>query len=335
MRQTFKYIIWATVMVAFLVSCNKDKDEIVEEFRPVNKDFLIAGYIPYYSFDRFDLDALKKLHRVYYFSVAPDTEGNFVYSAADVSNLQTLTNNFTGESKEVFLVIGGWYESENIHAMAEDESKRKKYAEDIADFCEEHDLDGVDLDWESYPQKVNDANYISFVKELYTELHPRNLKFTIAVAVSHAQRTAGLLDYVDQINVMSYGILDENGNQATFAQMLEWLALYKQNNIPSEMIIYGVPFYGKRPYDAEDTSPRAITYRSIVGEISPSSGMNKHGKYGFNGRTLMKDKTRYLMENNYGGIMSWELTQDVEVASDFSLLKAIYEEYSFLINSSQ
>ena len=29
MRQTFKYFLWATVLVALLISCNKEEDEIV------------------------------------------------------------------------------------------------------------------------------------------------------------------------------------------------------------------------------------------------------------------------------------------------------------------
>lgn len=323
-------------ILAFLllfISCGKDDSVLPEEEPvPVNKNFLLAAYLPAYSFSKLDADALKKLHRVYYFSVAPDKDGNFVYSQTDISNLNSLKSHYAGTSKQIYLVIGGWYESENIHEMAASETKRKKYAFDIAEFCEKHGLLGVDLDWESYPVAVNSTNYSAWVKELYAELHPRGLGFTIAVDVAHAKRSAGLVQFVDQFNLMSYGILDAAGYHATMTQMLNWLADYKAQNIPSEKLIVGVPFYAQRPSVAGDNSSIAVTYRYILSKTFPAPGVNKYGKYSFNGQDLLREKVRFLMQNNYGGIMAWEMTQDVPVNSEYSLLRSVSEEYTSLIS---
>lgn len=332
MRTSWPYFL---AIIFLIFSCGKEDSVLPEEKPvPVNENFLLAAYLPAYSFSRLDPNALKKLHRIYYFSVAPDNDGNFVYSQADITNLNVLKKHYAGTEKQIYLVIGGWYESETIHAMARSESKRKKYASDIAEFCRQQGLQGVDLDWESYPEKVDDANYSAWVKELYAELKSRGLGFTTAVDVAHTSRSAALIAYVDQLNLMSYGIMDAAGDQASFGQMINWLAAYRDKGIPNEKLIVGVPFYAQRPYEAGNTTARTLTYRTVLTKITPAPNINRYEKYGFNGQTLLQTKTRYLMQNNYYGIMAWEMTQDVPVDSPYSLLRAIYEEYSVLLKNA-
>ena len=314
-------ILEVLILLVLFWGCSEDSEIIPEE---KGNNLLIAGYLPSYGMSRFDLNNVSLLDRIYYFSIAPDDNGAFAANDVDVLNIHTLRNNMNA-NQQLFVVVGGWFESRNIHAMAASAELRTSYVQTLLQFCKNNQIDGVDLDWEGFPIQVNDADYAELVKELYAALNPEGILFTIAVDITHADRTQNLLDYFDQVNLMFYGKLDENGNHSTIAQMIDWLTNFRSKGIPKERMLVGVPFYGKRPSLAGDTSPSAVTYRKIISEFEPTLDINKYGNYSFNGRGLLMQKTEYLIQQGYGGIMSWELSQDVESSSEFSLLKAIYD----------
>lgn len=305
----------------FLHSCKKATIE--EEPLPEKPSLFVAGYLPWYGFSNFDFEALQHIDRLYYFSIAPDQQGNFLMSDLHQENLKFLNKEMGGSDQELFLVLGGWYESETIFPMAENPEKRAAYTDSIVQFCLSYELDGVDLDWEAYPKAVPEKDYLALVDLLSMKLHQNKLKFTIAVSPSHHRLSAKFKDKADQLNLMSYGVLNDNGQQVTMAQLTGWLNDFDAAGVPRSQLIVGVPFYGKRPYDENDQSARALTYSTIVEQSSPAYGINSYGKYSFNGRGLMETKTKYLRQNNYYGIMAWELSQDVDYHSPFSLLRSI------------
>lgn len=53
---------------------------------------------------------------------------------------------------KVMLALGGWNDSEGdkYSRLVRDEDKRKKFTEEAVTFLQEHNFDGLDLDWE-YP----------------------------------------------------------------------------------------------------------------------------------------------------------------------------------------
>ena len=230
-----KKITIVLMLVLMLAGCTKSK---LSSEDITNEDFLIAGYLPDYGLNRIDFNNLEYLDRVYYFSIAPDVNGDFISVNADIENIQLLKGKLKNE-QELFLVVGGWVKSENIHTMAATSSKRKAYAQALLLFCKQHDIDGVDLDWEGYPKPVNEAHFTELVKELYNTLHPERILLTIAVGTRHADKTVKVVNFVDQINLMSYGKLDGQGNHATFAQMKGWLSDFTLKGIPKEKIIVG------------------------------------------------------------------------------------------------
>lgn len=187
-----------------LVSC--DKSEI--EDPPINEitQLFVAGYLPWYGFTNFDFKALKYIDRVYYFSIAPDSVGDYEISDLHLQNIQLLKNKIGESETELFIVVGGWYESETIFPMAEDQDKREAYVHSLVQFCIENNLDGVDLDWEAYPTSVPEDDYLTLVNLMSDKLHENNLKFSVAVAASHQNLAAKFKNMVDQVNIMSYGI---------------------------------------------------------------------------------------------------------------------------------
>ena len=311
-------------ILLILFSCSKPSDDGPKPIEPTKHKLLIAGYVPYYTFQRFDLSSLNAIHRLYYFSLWPDVEGNFQYFERDIENLNTLKNNLNSEHCELFLVIGGMYESETIHTMAASKTKRTAYIQQLVDFCQLHEISGIDLDWEGYPYPIDQNDFRALIEEMSLAFRGNGLLFTVALEVRHADLANQIKHQVDQINLMSYGILDENGNQATLMQMANWLDTYKKSGFPSDQLIVGVPFFSWRPYVEGDDSPRALTYRSIVEKSNPSAHTNKYNGYSYNGRALMKSKVDFLKKRAYYGIMAWELTQDMPISSPYSLLDAIH-----------
>jgi len=280
---------------------------------------MIAGYLPNYGMNRLDLKNLEYLDRVYYFSIEPDANGLFQVSESDSINLDLLKKKLT-TPQQLFLVIGGWIKSQNIPAMASDPAKRAAYIQALVSFCKQMNINGVDLDWEDYPGPVNQAMYLTLVKEMSTTLHAQNILFSVALGVSKADWGYKIKEDVDQINIMSYGKLDASGNQSTILQTTNALNAYAGLGTPKSKLLAGIPFYGKRT-----AAPVAIEYRSIVDQAHPDATVNKFGEYSFNGRKLLQDKTALLRQNGYAGIVIWDICQDVAIDSEYSLLKSIYD----------
>lgn len=313
-----------TILCLFLMSCSKKAVTAAtgggDPTTPQEENKIsVSGYVPDYGMNRFDHKNLEYLDRVNYFSIEPDANGIFQMSVSDSTNIELLKSKLNSQ-QQLFLVIGGWVKSQNIPVMASDTSKRSAYIQALIAFCKRMKINGVDLDWEDYPGPVSQATYVTLVREMAQALHAQGLLFTVALGVSKAAWGSKIKDDVDQINIMSYGTLDASGNQSTMLQMKNALTGYSDQGVPKSKLLAGVPFFGKRA-----AAPVAIEYYSIVAQSQPGPSVNKFGDYSFNGKTLLQDKTAFLRQNGYGGIMIWELTQDVSVTSDFSLLKSIYD----------
>lgn len=314
-------------LMFILASCQKDDSPVVPtEPETVESPIIIAGYLPDYSFGNFDFDALNLLSRVYFFSVAPDTAGNFAISSEMIAHIREVKSAIGDQNIELFLVLGGWYESETIFPMAASAEKRAQYVADITDFCVSEQLDGVDLDWEDYPQTIPQHDYEALCSDLSASLHNQKLLFSVAATTYQVDRTLAIAQYSDFINLMIYDSFDNSGNQATANQFVDALTTFSEAGVPKSKLIGGVPFYGRRIPGASSEEPSAQTYRQIVARYQPSVNMNKAGYYSYNGPDLLALKTRYLIDKRYGGIMAWELTQDVAPGAATSLLRAIHTE---------
>ena len=326
-RFRLKWLVWLLPVLFSLTSCQKDDSPVVPpEPETIESPIIIAGYLPDYSFGNFDFDALNLLSRVYFFSVAPDSAGNFTISSEMAAHIREVKSAIGNQNIELFLVLGGWYESENIFPMATSTEKRVKYIADITNFCVSEQLNGLDLDWEDYPQTIPQQDYEALCSDLATALHSQHLKFSVAANTYNTARYIAVASYTDCLNLMIYDSFDNNGNQATYEQFINALNNFSQAGIPKTKLLGGVPFYGRKPWDNTSTEPSALTYRQIVYKYQPDVSMNKVGNYSYNGPDLLRQKTRYLIDNGYSGIMAWELTQDVAPGAATSLLRSIHTE---------
>lgn len=297
-----------------------------------DSSILVAGYLLSASAPTFNNSNYKYVNRINFFSLVPDAAGKFVFTVSDSSNL-ALVKSRMDATQQLFVTLGGPTAGGNIKVMAQDSAKRSQYVNDVMSFCNQWKIKGVDFDWEVFNNVQPDSSLYRVVcQKLSDTLHASGYLLTasIGVAPSASGPTSKLLlaknivKYVDGINVMACDkdVMDNVGFQATMFQVQNYLNMFVLNSVPASKILLAVPFHG---YSTAAT-PASIAYSAITNAVPGlNAGVNLHLNYGFNGVTLLKDKTRYLRHNGFGGIVAWDLGQDVTGTDDNSLIKAIYE----------
>jgi len=193
----------------------------------------MAAYLPHWGMERVDMNSLKYLDIIYYFSLAPDQDGLFIVPEGRISDLNTIKARIRNDAL-LFVVLGGWYESETIFPMFADPDKRAAYISNLVQFCIEHEIDGVYLDWEGYPVSVSSQDRSILTSLMSDSLRANGLFFSIAMAPSDVVFSAGIHPLVDFINVMSYGFLDEYGNQVPLTMFEDYTYEHVNAGIPKD-----------------------------------------------------------------------------------------------------
>ena len=68
---------------------------------PELEELFVAGYLPHYGMSRFDFNMLQHLDRLYYFSIAPDTLGNYIMPENHQQNIDLLNTELSDLSTEL------------------------------------------------------------------------------------------------------------------------------------------------------------------------------------------------------------------------------------------
>jgi GH18 family chitinase len=98
------------------------------------------------------------------------------------------------------------------------------------------------------------------------------------------------------------------------------LAVFKNLGLPSERLTVGVPFYG---FDFANNAAYTA-YSDIVAQHPGAELQDQVGEIYYNGIPTIEQKTALAMDQAHG-IMIWEITMDVDITDERSLLRAINE----------
>lgn len=213
--------------------------------------------------------------------------------------------------------------------MVKNEAAYTNFANKICEVLAQHNLDGVDLDFE-WPENGNEGNAYSqaivgmgkiFKKSLnkvfYTvSLHPYYVKFMSDEACKAP----------DFISLQCYGPSTDLYPIDAFKAKSEEAA----TKIPKNKLVLGVPFQGTTGTPGEQKG--YIDFASSITGPDQTQITLGGKNYTFDGVTAIYNKTKYACENGYAGIMSWDLANDVDVTDDKSLLKTVQkaiEDYIF------
>jgi chitinase len=273
--------------------------------------------------------------------------------SVDVTNVVQHKNIISvaqGNHVKVLLSIGGGG-SNNFSTALLNVNSRTTLIANLERLVNEWNLDGIDLDYEEWDGGPDGASATDLRRREALEQTYRDLRgkigahklITAAVTASWDNGQWGYYNcfnntmhqYLDFISLMTY---DETGPWASskVGQHASWdFYVHAINHwldnrkLPKEKLIAGVPFYGywfKSPTNAEGAE--GIAYRDILSQFPNSDAHLKDNidLLYYNGMETIKQKAKYCKDNDLGGMMIWELSQDAGDVNK-SLLNVIANEF--------
>ncbi|RNI28669.1 glycosyl hydrolase family 18 protein [Rufibacter latericius] len=255
-----------------------------------------------------------------------DAAGNLSFTASN----NTLIQLAHAKKVKVLVSIGGGMISSNpsMYAVYFDlisDAKRADFVRKIAAYLTSHNLDGIDVDLEG--SSIN-SDYGKFIADLSAVLKPQGKLVTAALAHTNGgdSVTSDTFQYFDFINIMAY---DETGpwapnrpgQHSSFEFAKACLDNWIGRGLPKEKAVLGVPFYG---YGFGADFNQGMGFGEIIKRYPGSENQDQVGNtIYYNGIPTIKAKTEYVVEQQYGGIMIWQLAQDA--TGNYSLLNTIHQ----------
>jgi chitinase len=340
------------VLIFILPACKKndnnpnnllDKPKCSSSFIPKTYDYQIVGFYPSWKQDIMPVSAIHwdKLTRIVYAFAIPNSDGTM--NTGSLVNVSQLVDSAHLHGVEIYFSVGGGDGSGNFPVMATDDKSRNRFISEVKQYIFENCLDGVDIDWEYWTGYTNNVvipaesnALVTLVKDLKKELAPFSLGISIDLGASdwegkHVYNE--IKDYVNHLQVMSYDFTGTwsapgphssyedaigSGNDVNSTGLAYWV---NYRGWPKEHILLGVPFYGK---DFDNQGGMGLDYSQIL-DLFPNAYLtDRVNNIYYNGLNTMVEKTQYIVNNKYSGIMIWEITGDSPVDST-SLLSTIYK----------
>ena len=286
--------------------------------------FRVVGYVlcSEHSIPDFGKVQFDKITHLNIAFVNPDSSGNLIIPLA----FDSLVNIGHQHKLKVLVSIGGGGRVNPYYAGLLSDENRKSFVNKLVQFATDHNLDGIDVDLEG---DVIDENYEPFILDLSKQLKPKGKLLTAAVATWNAEKiSAAALKKFDFINIMSYdhtGPWQPNnpGPHAPYEKAVEELHFWTNTRgLSKSKINLGLPFYG---YGFGTKTTPYTSYSDIISRFPDSEKTDlvipdDGGIVHYNGLSTVQKKTALALKNA-GGVMIWELTQDVE--GEKSLLNVI------------
>ncbi|MCU0428842.1 MAG: glycosyl hydrolase family 18 protein [Cytophagaceae bacterium] len=276
-----------------------------------------VGYMPSWSGDAAAIQYSKLTHINYSFAI-PNYDGT-LKPLENIAKLSSILNQARANGVKVLVAVGGWsYQGASLdpvfEGLASTPAGRSAFVNACINLVNQYGLDGIDLDWEYPDAGVSASNYASLVNELANALHSRGKLLT--AAIPHAAYfgpgfSSSIFTQLDWVNLMAY---DANDFQhATMPFAIDGLNYWcGTRGLARSKAVLGVPAYGRPSWES---------YASLLARgANPESDV--FGNVGYNGLATIRQKSQYVKDNGYGGIMMWELSQDV--SNQYSLISAIH-----------
>jgi len=340
MNKNFFILIASFVL---LLSC-KTENQVQKVHEDAGYKPMVVAYLPTWKMP-FSPDWNKITHVCLAFGIV-QPDGNL--DITEISKYKNVIKEAHKHNVKVLLSIGGGG-SKNFSKAILDEKSRHLLVSNLELAIKNLELDGIDVDYEEWDGGENGASTEDLVRRdalenLYKELREKiGKEKLIAVAVNadwdKGDNSFGLYncfnntmhEYLDFVSLMIYDktgpwSVDKTGPHSDisfFENAIDhWL---NKRNLPKEKLVAGVPFYGYLFKERNDaTGAEGIPYRDILDKYPDIDASQKDsiGLLYYDGIPTIKYKTEYILKNNLGGIMFWEITQDTD-NPDRSLLNII------------
>lgn len=326
--------------------------------------FRVVGYVPEYRTGLNWKEVVKKVTDLILFSIEATSEGDLHHldrlpSSEELERIRSLINHQppqeagledetypnTTPRTNLVVCVGGGGRSSGLAQALKSEGSRSKLVTSLVQLLYTKNLNGVDIDWEQPSSEMDYANFYSFLKGLREALLGHH---SISVAIHPGQEAMlsrhNIWELVDFVSVMAYDNLCyyPRTQPPCMHSTLEFSKLvvsHAQSQVPKDQwhkLVLGIPFYGRHTHTGD-----AKTYYELVelGEkLEETSsreggggggGLDHHGdmiqSHSFNGHETIRQKVDLALKNNLGGVMLWELGQDLDPKEENSLLYNLHQ----------
>jgi chitinase len=285
----------------------------------------IIAYFPSWSGEA-DAIEYEKLTHINYSFVRPGSDGSLggfdgAARSVDAAKLHKLVKAAHAKGVKVGIAVGGWSDLDNRDFEAVSKpALRGTFIEKCIAFCDEFDLDGIDIDWE-YPTAQTAEDFETMMRELAATLRPQGRFLSAAVIAQDDEHglniRQGVFRELDMLNIMAYDwhYQKEGVSHSPLSLAESALDYWLKRGCPREKAILGVPFYGR-------STNTAITYKELIAQDQSNAQRDNNGSVWYNGVPTIRKKTELALSKG-GGIMFWEISQDTSDGT--SLLSAIHE----------
>ncbi|WP_035646938.1 glycosyl hydrolase family 18 protein [Flavobacterium sp. ASV13] len=322
-------ILFFITSLASVYSCTSNKDSNIDDRQP--KTARVVGYLASDNFNKMTSIQFCKLTHLNIAFANPDKNGNIIFTG-DIDALVKYAKSVNPNIIISISLAGGVISDEqalNWSSLIDKPENRPVLIQNIINFVELHHLDGVDIDLEWNAVTIG---YSGFVIELKKSLFEHKKIMTAALPnnTRFENISAEALNAFDFLNIMAYDSTgpwtpNNPGQHSSFEFAKNGIDFWhKLQNVPSEKLTLGVPFYG---YNFTYPNVTSSTYGQIVEAGKQFAELDELGKIYYNGRSTISKKVEYAAQNT-GGIMIWELAQDS--FDEYSLLEVIHQKYKSL-----
>ena len=351
---------WLYLLLAaagmFVAACSSSPNRQTEEGEetgvtpetpePTEKQYAVIGYLPLndYEFDtQYALIEWEYLTHVNVCFARVNADATLNASELEANLDRVMTDARAHQVKVFFSVAAN--ERGSFSQAISTERGRRTLVDALVAYANEKGFDGIDIDYEEHDNTSADAtasqNLLNFAKKLHEA--KGDLQLSSAVYGTWLYYGKEWANYFDYINVMSYDGNNVFGTttpvqHASYEDFVAHLSNWSSSlDAPRAKIIGGLPVYGYSWDNAlmnagvvdEVHGVRYHNLLSFYGETAADTDVLANGKTLHNGRPTIQKKCAYVKENNYGGVMLWQLLQDgTKGQESLRLLRAIGEAMS-------
>lgn len=329
-----------------ILCVEKSKDEkynytiILPDFKRINERDYVIGYIPteYGMYEeRFPEIKWELITHVNIAFLRVKESGEI-----DDSSVKNRINEIRDKAhKNGVKVLISLHSNRNdtFYTAIKNSQSREKLVSNLIQYAKKHNLDGIDIDYETYDKICPEL--ILFAKSLYSQKE-RGLLQTCAVAPWNPTTQGGYTEewhhYFDIINVMTYdftGNWSTEGQHSSLEHTVNGIRMWMDKlSAPSYKLTMGLPFYGYT-WDNEvfKNTPISLSYDQILKSYPNDKVWEKDqvGRTYYNGKNTILEKCKSALEMKLGGVMIWQILHDTN-KEEYKLMNSIKEVYR-VVNS--
>jgi chitinase len=323
-RRTLLSAIVLVTMITTALSCLAAKADASA------MPFTVFGYLPEYRLRGYNYTAAFQtgLTHLIYFSLEVDARTHLpkakdrLPTMFEAKQARAAADAVGGK---IILSFGGNARSAGFAEMVATPATRATFLNALETLLTQYNFDGVDYNWE-YPRDAEEwRRWALLLKESKDTLkggdRSKNIvTFTMYLDPNHAEviQRFQMLEHADYVHCMAY---DQHQEHSTYEFAVSGVRMAMEKKMNLAKFTLGLPFYARHVGNGE---PK--TYGELLKQIPKSHRwtQDRVGPYYHNSPAMIEKKTRLAMDNQLGGVMIWELGQDVQPESDrYSLMQGI------------